>query len=121
MDFLFLLFSPTGGYRIYLIYKHRYCNRYDIPKDLSLLGIKKYIESNKIKGYKSSRKYYIDIFGEIDGEFEFQKRRRNSNSGRIGSICQRAGRSSQLDDKRKEIKKSCPQPPNGGFKFPFRG
>ena len=40
MDFLFLLFSPTGGYRVYLMYKHRYCNRYDIPKDLSLLGIK---------------------------------------------------------------------------------
>ena len=59
MDFLFLLFSPTGGYRIYLIYKHRYCNRYDIPKDLSLSGIKKYIEKeNKEKELKSANKEY---------------------------------------------------------------
>ena len=59
MDFLFLLFSPTGGYRIYLIYKHIYCNRYDIPKDLSLLGIKKYIEKeNKEKELKSANKEY---------------------------------------------------------------
>ena len=49
MDFLFLLFSPTGGYRVYLMYKHRYCNRYDIPKDLSLLGIKKYRKKRKRK------------------------------------------------------------------------
>lgn len=54
MDFLFLLFSPTGGYRVYLTYKHKYCNRYDIPKDLSLSGIKKYIE----KELKSANKEY---------------------------------------------------------------
>ena len=57
MDFLFLLFSPTGGYRVYLMYKHRYCNRYDIPKDLSLLGIKKYREKEK-KELKSANKEY---------------------------------------------------------------
>ena len=59
VDLLFLLFSPTGGYRVYLIYKHRYCNRYDIPKDLSLSGIKKYIEKkNKEKELKSANKEY---------------------------------------------------------------
>ena len=59
MDFLFLLFSPTGGYRVYLVYKHRYCNRYDIPKDLSLLSIKKYIEKEKKeKELKSANKEY---------------------------------------------------------------
>ena len=59
MDFLFLLFSPTVGYRIYLIYKHRYCNSYVIPKDLSLSGIKKYIEKeNKEKELKLANKEY---------------------------------------------------------------
>lgn len=59
MDFLFLLFSPTGGYRVYLMYKHRYCNRYDIPKDLSLLGIKIYKEKEKKeKELKSANKEY---------------------------------------------------------------
>ena len=59
MDFLFLLFSPTGGYRVYLMYKHRYCNRYDIPKDLSLLGIKKYREKKKKdKELKSTNNEY---------------------------------------------------------------
>ena len=59
MDFLSLLFSPTGGYRVYLMYKHRYCNRYDIPKDLSLLGIKKYREKEKKeKELKSANKEY---------------------------------------------------------------
>lgn len=59
MDFLFLLFSPTGGYRVYLMYKHRYCNRYDIPKDLSLSSIKKYIEKKeKEKELKSANKEY---------------------------------------------------------------
>lgn len=59
MDFLFLLFSPTGGYRVYLMYKHRYCNRYDIPKDLSLSSIKKYIEKEKKeKELKSANKEY---------------------------------------------------------------
>ena len=41
------------------MYKHRYCNRYDIPKDLSLLGIKKYREKEKKeKELKSANKEY---------------------------------------------------------------
>jgi len=70
-------------------------------------GYKKWLERNKKQSYRFSKEYYINTFGEIEGDILWEKYKANMNKTSVGSFIERYGEDLGREKFYEFIDKTC--------------